>query len=449
MNMKFSIWKLIIITILVSTVLALPLAGCQQAAQPATTTEAVKPVEEVKPTEPPAQQPVTMTFWDPSTDEGINKVFDQMFTSFHNKYPYITVEDAHQGDYVKKLNTAFAAGSTPDLIWAWANPMTFYDYVNKGLIKDLDAEYKEYGWQKYFPDSMYKAMLGPDGKPYGVPDFINGTVIAYNKDIFDKNGLAEPQNWDDWMKVLDTLKKNGVTPIGMGLSDGNWQAKRLFEVILNATAGKQWTEDLYAGKHPWTSPEVIDALKKLEAVGPYVSEGSLGMNSRQGWDMWYQGQVAMIVSDTWQFSLHDRDAKFKWDFFTFPKIKSDVTTTFVGAVSDVMYIPKTSAHPKEAVLFLNHFLTPELQGYWIDAKLPFAAGGYFGLITTEKLGAANVKLMDYISKNGFTTWFDVGNKSEISNELAPTQFAGVLNGQIKPEDAAKAIEDVAKPLFNR
>jgi ABC-type glycerol-3-phosphate transport system substrate-binding protein len=434
---------------LIVVLMALALSGCARATPaPPAATEVPQPAA----TEAPAaeeKEPVVMTFWDPSTDEGINKIFDQMFASFSAKYPHITVENAHQGDYVKKLNTAFAAGTTPDLVWAWANPLTFYDYVNKGLIKDLEAEYEQYGWKEYFPEAMYNAVLGPDGKPYGVPDFINGTVIAYNQDIFEENGLTEPQTWDEWMNVLQTLDAAGITPIGLGLSDGNWQAKRFFEIILNASTGKEWTEALYAGEHAWDSPEVVEALAKLEMMGDYIAEGSLGMNSRQGWDMWYSGQAAMMVSDTWQFSLHDRDATFNWNFFAFPKVNPDVTTTFVGAVSDVMYIPKTSEHVEEAVLFLDHFLTPELQGYWIEAGLPFAAGGHFGLITEEKMGAGNVKLMDYIDENGFTTWFDVGNKSEISNELAPTEFAAVLNKERTPEEAAANIEAVAGPLFGR
>jgi raffinose/stachyose/melibiose transport system substrate-binding protein len=446
-------YKLTLITILV----ALVLSGCAQATPtPQATSEAPEPAEptaasQAEPEEPAVEEaePVTMTFWDPSTDEGINKIFDQMFDSFESKYPNITVENAHQGDYVKVLNTAFAAGTTPDLVWAWANPLTFYDYVNKGMIMDLSAAYEQYGWKEYFPEAMYNAVLGPDGKPYGVPTFINGTVIAYNQDIFDQYGLTEPQTWDEWMNVLDTLKSSDVIPIGIGLSDGNWQAKRFFELILNASVGKQWTEELYAGQHPWDSPEVIEALRKLEMMGDYIAEGSLGMNSRQGWDMWYSQQVAMMVSDTWQFSLHDRDATFNWNFFTFPRVNPDATTTFVGAVSDVLYIPKTSQNVEAATLFLDHFLTPDVQGYWIDAGLPFAAGDHFGLITEEKMGAGNVKLLEYINQNGFTTWFDVGNKSEISGEIAPTNFAGVLNKERTPEEAAANIEAVAKPLFGR
>jgi ABC-type glycerol-3-phosphate transport system substrate-binding protein len=411
--------------------------------------EAAPEEPEVEEAEEPEMEPVTMTFWDPSTDEGINAIFDQMFDTFEAKYPYITVENAHQGDYVKKLNTAFAAGTTPDLVWAWANPLTYYDYVEAGLIMDLEDEYAEYGWKEYFPEAMYQAVLGPDGKPYGVPDFINGTVIAYNQDIFDQYGLTEPQTWDEWINVLDTLVDNGVTPIGLGLSDGNWQSKRLFEIMLNATAGKQWTEELYAGEHAWDSPAVLETLERLETMGGYLAEGSLGMNSRQGWDLWYSGQAAMIVSDTWQFTLHDRDATFTWNFFTFPKVNPDVTTTFVGAVSDVMYVPATSEHPEEAVLFLDHFLTAEVQDFWIAAGLPFAAGDYYGLITEEKMGAGNVKLINYIKEYGFTTWFDVGNASEISGELAPNEFAGVLNGLRTPEEAAAAIEEVAAELFGR
>jgi ABC-type glycerol-3-phosphate transport system substrate-binding protein len=447
----------------VAVIFALGLTACTPAAtateSPAEPTAApaeptaapAEPTAAPAETEPPAeeQEPVTMTFWDPSTDEGINAIFDKMFDSFEAKYPYITVENSHHGDYVKVLNTAFAAETTPSLVWAWANPLTFYDYVNQGLIKDLEQEYETYGWRKFFPDAMYEAVLGPDGKPYGVPDFINGMVVAYNKDIFDQYGLSEPQTWDEWLTVLNTLQENGVTPIGLGLSDGNWQAKRLFEIILNAEAGTEWTEALYAGEHPWDSPEVVAALEKLEAMGPYLAEGSLGMNSRQGWDLWYQQETPLMISDTWQFSLHDRDATFNWDFFTFPKINPDVDTTYVGAVSDVMYIPATSDHPEEAALFMDHFLTEELQKYWIDIGLPFVAGDYYGLINDETMGAANVKLLEYIGENGFTCWFDVCVNSEISGEVAPNEFAAVLNGLQTPEDAAATIEAVAAPLYGR
>jgi ABC-type glycerol-3-phosphate transport system substrate-binding protein len=428
---------------------AVPEQPTEPPEEPAAPEEPTEVPEE--PTAEPEEEmePVTMTFWDPSTDEGINAIFDQMFDSFEAKYPYITVDNSHHGDYVKKLNTAFAAEATPTLVWAWANPLTFYDYVEQGLIMDLEDAYEEYGWRKYFPDAMYESVLGPDGKPYGVPDFINGTVVAYNKDIFDEYGLTEPQTWDEWLTTLDTLQDNGVTPIGLGLSDGNWQAKRFFEIILNAEAGKEWTEALYAGEHAWNSPEVVAALEKLEMMGPYLAEGSLGMNSRQGWDLWYQQDAAMMVSDTWQFSLHDRDATFNWDFFTFPKINPDVGSTYVGAVSDVMYIPMTSDHPEEAILFLDHFLTEELQGYWIAIGLPFVAGDYFGLINDETVGPANVKLMAYIKDNGFTCWFDVCNASEISGELAPNEFAAVLNGLQTPQAAAENIEAVAAGLFGR
>ncbi len=438
-------------------ILGMVLTGCAKPTTEAVPTEKppeVEPTEappevvptEVQPTEP---TPITFTTWDPSTDEGVNAIFTFMNETFMAKYPWITVETTHQGDYVKKLNTAFAAGTTPDLIWAWANPSTFYEYVEAGLVLDLEAAYEKFGWKKYFPESMYNATLGPDGKPYGVPDFINGTVVAYNKDLFDQYGLAIPETWDEWITVLDTVQENGLIPIGMGLSDGAWQAKRLFEIILVATAGREWTQDLYAGKNAWTDEPVIQALEKLEMMGPYISEGSLGMNSRQGWDLWYQQQAAMMVSDTWQFSLHNRDATFNWDFFPFPKISPDVGGTFVGAVSDVLYIPVNSRYPEEATWYMDNFLSEEVQAKWIEFGLPFSAGGFFGLITEEKMGAANVKLMDHINEFGFTTWFDVGNPSDIAAELAPVEFAALLNGESTVQEAANNIEAVAAPLFGR
>ncbi len=194
---------------------------------------------------------------------------------------------------------------------------------------------------------------------------------------------------------------------------------------------------------------VTDYDAKLELMGPYLAEGSLGMNSRDGWDMWYRQAAAIMISDTWQFSLHNRDCTFNWDFFTFPKINPDVGGTFVGAVSDVLYIPVNSRYPEEATWYMDNFLSEEVQANWINFGLAFNAGSYYGLITEEKMGAANVKLMDIINEEGFTTWFDVGNPAEITDSLAANEFAALLNDATTVQDAANNIEAVAGPLFGR
>jgi hypothetical protein len=71
------------------------------------------------------------------------------------------------------------------------------------------------------------------------------------------------------------------------------------------------------------------------------------------------------------------------------------------------------------------------------------------LITEEALGAGTVKLANYINENGFTTWFDVGNPSDIASELAPNEFAALLNGMSTVDDVANNIEEVAAELYGR
>jgi raffinose/stachyose/melibiose transport system substrate-binding protein len=406
---------------------------------------------QLPPAATPAPKKVTLTTWDPSSDEGINKIFADMDGAFMQRYPHITIERTHvlHSEYKQKLDTAFAGQAAPDIVWAWANPSTFYAYVDKGLVVPLDDAYTARGWTKYFPPAMLAAAKGKDGRLYGVPDFINGTVIAYNVDIFAKYNLQPPSTWDEWLKVLDTLKANGVTPIGLGASDGNWQLRRLFELILNSVAGKDFTEALYRGEKSWESPEVIDALERFKQMDPYLSTGYMGMDSRQGWAIWYAQQAAMMVSDTWQFGLHDRDAEFRWDFFFFPKVKEDNPTNFVGAVSDVMYIPTSSPYKEEAILYLDFFLTKEAQAFWVEgAKLPFVPAAAHGLITEEKMGPQNVKLLDYINTNGFTTWFDVGVPVEVSDKATPA-IVSVIQGKISAEEAAREIESAAKEYYKK
>ncbi|HPG97217.1 MAG TPA: extracellular solute-binding protein, partial [Rectinema sp.] len=60
-------------------------------------------------------------------------------------------------------------------------------------------------------DDVSLSFISTDNKVWGVP-FANQIIgIFYNKAIFDKYKLKEPQTWDEMVQIAETLKKNGVT----------------------------------------------------------------------------------------------------------------------------------------------------------------------------------------------------------------------------------------------
>ena len=61
-----------------------------------------------------------------------------------------------------------------------------------------------------------------DGVTYMTPSALGDAYgVYYNKDIFDKYGLTEPETWDELIEICDTLVANGVTPFALSGLDAN------------------------------------------------------------------------------------------------------------------------------------------------------------------------------------------------------------------------------------
>lgn len=100
-------------------------------------------------------------------------------------------------EYYQKVITQMAGGSAPDIgrIAESYMPMLIdkeqvvdlTDYINNEL--DMNLYY-----EKTFENSAYR-----DGHYYGLPSGLNYYLVYYNKDMFDKAGVAYPSS--DWTKA--------------------------------------------------------------------------------------------------------------------------------------------------------------------------------------------------------------------------------------------------------
>ncbi|MBP0651144.1 extracellular solute-binding protein, partial [Mycobacterium tuberculosis] len=82
---------------------------------------------------------------------------------------------------------------------------------------------------------------------YAVPFASQSMLVIYNKEIFDKNGIAVPASWDDLVKASQKLKAAGVMPFANGTATA-WQNEVVVGALVSSTMGKGFYEDLMAGK---------------------------------------------------------------------------------------------------------------------------------------------------------------------------------------------------------
>lgn len=182
----------------VAAVSALALAGCSGGATPAAST---KPTLSGKPTT------ITMTFWGGDARvQSTQKAID----AFEKKYPNITVKPQFTDwtGYWDQLATATAGGDMPDVVQM--DELYLASYGNRGALYDLNNV-------KIDTSGMAAAARDTgkvNGTQYADPIGVAVYAIVANKDLFDKYGVAMPDDktwtWDDYAKIADELtQKSG------------------------------------------------------------------------------------------------------------------------------------------------------------------------------------------------------------------------------------------------
>ena len=149
------------------------------------------------------QVTITYAIWDNNQLPAHEKIIE----AFEAQHPNINVEPqvVPWGDYWTKLQTAVAGGEAYDTFWM--NGPSFPVYAGKGVLMDLQPMIDADGvdMTKY-PESLVN-LYSYDGSAYGLPKDFDTIGLFYNKDLFDKAGVAYPDATWTWDNLTEAAKK--------------------------------------------------------------------------------------------------------------------------------------------------------------------------------------------------------------------------------------------------
>lgn len=343
---------------------SLLLAACAPAPTPETViqTQVVEvPVKEtvivsneviITPTPEPATpaEPVEITYYTFSAAPDHLADLDQMIQLFQAKYPNIKVkvETAPFNDYFIKLQTLIAGGTAPDVFEL--NYENFVTYAEKGLLLDLSS------WMSadstldpaiYYPRAMQ--AFSYNGMQLGLPATFSTVVLYYNKDLFDKAGLAYPTADWSWQDAVDAGKQlndpaNGVWGLYSGIQFWEFYKKAAQNNCKFFNEDK--TEVLI------NSPECVQALETMVNMvkEDKVVPSSAEMGGLSDGDLFTQGKLAMDVTGIWMFSAY-KEAPFQWDITVEPGMATKASHFFANAAS----VFAATKHPQEAYEWVKFF----------------------------------------------------------------------------------------------
>ncbi len=377
------------------------------------------------------------------------KIWEEVARDFEAKNPGVKVEMQYLENeaYKAKAPTLLQSRDRPHIIYSWAGGV-LKAQVEAGVLEDITVQVA--GFKDTLSPSAVDAFT-VGGKIYGLPHTVSQVGFMANKELLAKAGVdaAKLLNWDDLLGAVRKLKASGITPIAVGGAD-KWPVHFYWTGLAGRIGGKAAFDAALKGDGGGFEGEVFqksgELFKQLVDLQPFQN-GFLGFKSQQAIGHFGDGKAAMILAissfyHTQKVFAADKvgisDDKLAW--INIPVVaggKGEATDT-LGGVNGWLI---TKGAPKEAVDFVKHFISP-------DVQKRLAGGNY--LIPTVKGAESGLgsPFMRNIAQNIATSKYhqnfwdqDLGpSVGRVVND-ATAELAG---GTMTPRQVAKAIQDAFK-----
>ncbi len=298
-------------------------------------------------------------------------MWKQIAAAFERRHPDLPVKLEYWpgGRYADKVRVVLASGKPPDVILFQDEP--FPPFCEFGKFEDLTPYLSREGasldlYRDYWPTAV--SSFRWRGRTYGVPVWGGNNLIYFNKDLFDKLGVAYPEpDWtvDDFLATCRALTRDFE---GDGRIDhyGYTPPWWLYWLPFIHAHGAEFleTEGTYpalASEARWafTDQRALQALTFIKDLSwkyhvmPRAGEaGQISQNV-----LFMTGRVAMFTSGPWEMPFMNR-TDLRWDVQHVPRGPGGRGTRVTW---DALVMAADSPRKDEAWTFIHFVASREAQ----------------------------------------------------------------------------------------
>ncbi len=389
-------------------------------------------------------------FWHIQTTGDGPKLIQDAVNRFEADNPGVKVNISPVANdaYKDKLKVALGANSAPCIFPTWGGgPLA--DYVKAGQVVDLSSYVNANSYKdRFLPASWTNVTF--DDKVYGVPVENSAVaVIWYNKKVFEKYGLTPPTTWDDFTKVANTLKANGVAPIALA-NKPKWPGIMWYDYLVTRFGGNEaFAKAALRKGGAFTDQPFIQAGDTLTQM---VNDGwfAPGFNSTDydsggARKLLYSGKAAMQLMGNWEYGnfVADKQAD-NFGFFPFPSVNGGAgdPSELLGTIGDNFYSVSATCKDPAAAFKVIQYLIDDT-----SVKARVAAGRIppvKGLTLTDPVSQDLAKLM--AAAKSVQLWWDQYMPAEFA-QLHLNQVQSLMGKSTTSQDMAQKQEDLANKLL--
>lgn len=274
------------------------------------------------------------------------------------KYPNISFELLT----AKSPEDLAASGVVPDLV---ATSNVFVKYMlDLGFGEDMQARIKSdnINLTALEPEVMNELKrFGAKGEMYGLPISMNYGVMLYNREIFDKLGIAYPKDEMTWSQTLELAKRltrtdGGIRYVGVAMGAPQGMVRQYSLPVVDDKLEKS-TVNTEGFK------KIFSFLRQL-----YDMDGYLGPNKEfnYGFNEFIKDQT-LALNPNWIAGVTDslaqleKDGKsFRWDMVSYPAFDDKPK---LGRQVDfhLFMVPPTAKNKDAAYEVMKALLSEETQ----------------------------------------------------------------------------------------
>ena len=375
-----------------------------------------------------------LTFW--SWRQEDRAAYETFIDTFEAANPGITVafETFEAANYNTILATALAGGTGPDVMMVRAYG-GMENVASAGYLEPLSTETVP-ALADFTTPALAAETMRSDSQIYAVPFASQTQLVIYNKTIFDANGLAEPQTWDELMAAGQTLKDAGVIPFANGTATA-WQNETVTFGLGSSLMGKAFYDGLMAGTTDFTDPAFTGALASVaELAADYFPDGFIGLDYPSAQQLFSSGMAAMFVGGSYELATFKaQNPDIEMGVFAAPG-RTAADAKLVGLYFDGGYAANAAGANKEAsIKFLNYLASLEFGQTFANTlnNISTIPGVTFDNPLLAEVNELNASSIPYL----MLVHFRYGEPS--GSVLIQSEMQKLFGGQTTPEAIGEAL----------
>ncbi|MDR0898806.1 MAG: ABC transporter substrate-binding protein [Lactobacillaceae bacterium] len=391
-----------------------------------------------------ASKPTEISFWHGQT--GVyQEELDKQIKEFNDSQSKYKVVGTSQGNYTTLQQKITAAAKSKTLpVLAQAVYTQVPDYVNNGIVKDLDAQLNgKDGLSKKQQANIYPGFLDSSkykGKFYSMPFSVSVRVMFYNKTLLKQYGVDVPKTWDDIQKLAEKVKGTDVAALGFDQSfDMEWNG------MVRAAGKSLVTKNFKSNIASKQAVAAADAINKMVKDGTAKTAGS----DIYGTNNFVNGKTILSYSSSAGVSATKAQAPegFEWGTAAIPSYKGKHATQLAGN-SLVVTSTATKKQTAGAWAFMKFLASDKQTEAWAEATgyLPITkkatnSKSYKAYLKANPLAAGGADSLKY----AFTDTPFLGY-NEYRTDLV-TMTSNILTKDEAPKKALKTLDSQVKTLL--